>query len=151
MGLKGGISIDADSGPPRYVLWCCGGICHQLLTFFQIGRGHTVDMEGEGVGVQSPKSPKLCLRNIWMVPNNTVGMEYMTTWSGGYFTFWYKRFQASCTCNIHNWNLQSIFTFHFFSCYQMMLSNMILEDDCLVRISNDCGTMNPLGNYWWIL
>ena len=28
-GLKVGISIDADSGPPRYVLWCCGGICHQ--------------------------------------------------------------------------------------------------------------------------
>ena len=41
-GLKGGISIDADSDPPRYVLWCCGGICHQLLTFFQIGCGHTV-------------------------------------------------------------------------------------------------------------
>ena len=41
-GLKGGISIDADSGPPRYVLWCSGGICHQLLTFFQIGCGHTV-------------------------------------------------------------------------------------------------------------
>ena len=41
-GLKGGISIDADSGPPRYVLWCCGGICHQVLTFFQIGCGHTV-------------------------------------------------------------------------------------------------------------
>ena len=41
-GLKGGISIAADSGPPRYVLWCCGGICHQLLTFFQIGCGHTV-------------------------------------------------------------------------------------------------------------
>ena len=40
--LKGGISIDADSGPPRYVLWCCGGICHQVLTFFQIGCGHTV-------------------------------------------------------------------------------------------------------------
>ena len=41
-GLKGGISIDADSGPPRYVLWCCGVICHELLTFFQIGCGHTV-------------------------------------------------------------------------------------------------------------
>ena len=45
MGLKGGISIDADSGPPGYVLWCCGGICHQLLTFFQIGCGHTVIKE----------------------------------------------------------------------------------------------------------
>ena len=32
-GLKGGISIDAYSGPCRHVLWCCGGICHQLLTF----------------------------------------------------------------------------------------------------------------------
>ena len=35
-GLKGGISIDADSGPPRYVLWCCGGICHQLLFFLRL-------------------------------------------------------------------------------------------------------------------
>ena len=41
-GLKGGISIDADSGPPRYVLWCCGGIYHQPDTFFKIGSGHTV-------------------------------------------------------------------------------------------------------------
>ena len=39
--LKGGISIDADSGPPRYVLWCCGGICHQVLSFIQIGCSHT--------------------------------------------------------------------------------------------------------------
>ena len=37
-----GISIDADSGPLRHVLWCCGGICHQLLTFIQICCGHTV-------------------------------------------------------------------------------------------------------------
>ena len=37
-----GDSIDADSGPPRYVLWCCGGICHQILAFFKIGCGHTV-------------------------------------------------------------------------------------------------------------
>jgi len=43
-GLKGGISIDADSGPPRYVLWCCGGICHQPDTFIQIGSGHTVQI-----------------------------------------------------------------------------------------------------------
>ena len=41
-GLKGGISIDADSGPLRYVLWCCGSICHQLFTFIQIYSGHTV-------------------------------------------------------------------------------------------------------------
>ena len=25
-----------------YLLWCCGSICHQLLTFIQIGSGHTV-------------------------------------------------------------------------------------------------------------
>ena len=42
MGLKGGILIDADSGPPRYVLWCCGCICHEVLSFIQIGCGHTV-------------------------------------------------------------------------------------------------------------
>ena len=41
-GLKGGISIDADSGPPRYVIWCCGSICYELLNFIQIGCGHTV-------------------------------------------------------------------------------------------------------------
>ena len=35
------IAIDADSGPLRYVLWCCGSICHQLFTFIQIGCGHT--------------------------------------------------------------------------------------------------------------
>ena len=37
-----GISIDADSGPPRYVIWCCGGICHQPDTIIHIGSGHTV-------------------------------------------------------------------------------------------------------------
>ena len=41
-GLKGGISIYANSGPPRYVLWCCGSICHEVLTFIQVGCGHTV-------------------------------------------------------------------------------------------------------------
>ena len=41
-GLKGGISIDVDSGPPRYVLWYCGGICYQPDTFIQISSGHTV-------------------------------------------------------------------------------------------------------------
>ena len=35
-----GISIDADSGPLRYVLWCCDDICHQPFTFIQIGSGH---------------------------------------------------------------------------------------------------------------
>ena len=34
--LKGGISIYADFGPPNYVLWCCVGICHEVLTFFRL-------------------------------------------------------------------------------------------------------------------
>ena len=42
MCLKGGISIDADSGPIGYVLWCCGSRSWEVLTFFQIGSGHTV-------------------------------------------------------------------------------------------------------------
>ena len=42
LGLKGGISIYADSGSLMYVLWCCGSICHQPFTFIQIGFGHTV-------------------------------------------------------------------------------------------------------------
>jgi hypothetical protein len=41
-GLKEVISIDADSGPPRYEIWWCGGICHQPDTFIQIGSGHNV-------------------------------------------------------------------------------------------------------------
>ena len=56
-GLKGGISIYADSGPPRYVLWCCFRICHQLLTFIQIGSGHTVSLVlkiHESTDFQSP-------------------------------------------------------------------------------------------------
>ena len=57
-GLKGGISIDADSGPPRYVLWYCGGICHQPDTFIQIGFGHTVpklkDFKSSNCSVSAP-------------------------------------------------------------------------------------------------
>ena len=36
-GLKGGVSIDADSGPLEYVLWCCGSRSWEVFTFFQIG------------------------------------------------------------------------------------------------------------------
>ena len=50
-GLKGGISIYTDSGPPRYVLWCCGGICHQPDTFIQIGSGHTVEVNNQSTAV----------------------------------------------------------------------------------------------------
>ena len=48
-----GISIDADSESPTCVLWCCGGICHQLLTFFQIGCGHTVNYFLNGMSFRS--------------------------------------------------------------------------------------------------
>ena len=41
-GLKGGISIDVYSVPPRYVLWCCGSIFHEVFISIQIGREHTV-------------------------------------------------------------------------------------------------------------
>ena len=36
MGLKGGISIDADSGPFGYVLWCCGSRSWEVFTFFRL-------------------------------------------------------------------------------------------------------------------
>ena len=40
--LKGGISIDTDSGPLGYVLWFCGSRSQDFFTFIQIGSGHTV-------------------------------------------------------------------------------------------------------------
>ena len=55
-GLKGGISIDADAGPPRYVLWCCGGICHEVLPFIQIGCGHTVIFELQNHNLRQKKA-----------------------------------------------------------------------------------------------
>ena len=42
MGLKGGISIDADSGPLGYVLWYYGSGSQDFFTFIQISSGHTV-------------------------------------------------------------------------------------------------------------
>ena len=41
-GLKGGISIDINSRPFGYVLWCCGSRSQAFFTFIQIGSGHTV-------------------------------------------------------------------------------------------------------------
>ena len=66
--LKGGISIDADSGPPRYVLWCCGGICHQVLTFIQVGYGHTVKSDFQSQFSMS--------KIIWIFPNFFFIEEY---------------------------------------------------------------------------
>ena len=73
--LKGGISIYADFGPPRYVLWCCGGICHEVLTFFQIGCGHTVaccpnfqwrfwKKSAQGAGLTEQTGEKQCTRRF---------------------------------------------------------------------------------------
>ena len=45
MGLKGGLLIDAVSGPLGYVL--CGSRSQEEFTFIQIGFGHTV---GDGGG-----------------------------------------------------------------------------------------------------
>ena len=48
MGLKGGNSIDEDSGPLGYVLWCCGSRSWEVVfTLFQIGSGHTVGNAGK--------------------------------------------------------------------------------------------------------
>ena len=33
-GLKGGISINTDSGPLGYVLWCCGSRSSRLFYFY---------------------------------------------------------------------------------------------------------------------
>ena len=52
-GLKGGISFDADSDPPRYVLWCCDSICHQPDTFIQIGSGHTVYLNSSQISKEN--------------------------------------------------------------------------------------------------
>ena len=41
-GLKGGISIDTDSEPLGYSIWCCGSRIQEEFTFIQIG--HTVNV-----------------------------------------------------------------------------------------------------------
>ena len=43
MRSERGNSIDADSDPLRYVLWCCGSRSQEDFTFIQIGSGHTVE------------------------------------------------------------------------------------------------------------
>ena len=40
--ISKGTLIDEDSVPLRYVLWCCGSICHKLFTFIQIGSDRTL-------------------------------------------------------------------------------------------------------------
>ena len=57
-GLKGKISIYADSGPLRYVLWCFGSISHQLFTFIHIYSGHTVSARLLHVNARVRELPK---------------------------------------------------------------------------------------------
>ena len=63
--LKGGISINADSS--SYVLWCCGGICHQPDTFIKIGCGHTV----WGYALCTLYTP---LQNVWLGSKMSSGL-----------------------------------------------------------------------------
>ena len=70
-GLKGEISIDVDSGPPSYVLWCCGGFCHQPDSFFQIVSGHIVNSRVYNTrdtnhvsGKMDPHSKKFSLTSV---------------------------------------------------------------------------------------
>ena len=81
-GLKGGISIYADSGPPRYVLWCCCCICHEVLTFFQIGCGHTV-RASVACKNQSFRSWLLC-KNL---NNSILAPKIMEGWNNQLYFF----------------------------------------------------------------
>ena len=66
-GLKGGISIDTDSGPVGYVLWCCGSRSQDFFIFIQIGSGHTVYVSDIDVRVKEQPSceemPTMILKN----------------------------------------------------------------------------------------
>ena len=100
--LKGEISIDADSGPPRHVLWCCSGICHQVLTFFQIGCGHTVvckvvvSYHFSFVTItkwwSSFSDTFVCLKNLKQNSKEQLTTKNYFVW----LTPWFK------LCNIHN-------------------------------------------------
>ena len=84
MGLKGGISNDADSGPLRYVLWCCGSICHQLLTFIQIGYGHAVISTGylySGWGIPSSIMPKYGSRLFLIKDKKSTSQFCIKNWA----------------------------------------------------------------------
>ena len=66
LGLKGGISIDVDSVPLGYVLWCCGSRSLDFFTFIQIGSGHTVCFFGYFVNnaINKPRRNEKC--SLWI-------------------------------------------------------------------------------------
>ena len=82
-GLKGGISIYADSGPPRCVLWCCSCICHKVLTFIQVGCGHTVI-------AQAKAKKKICNKNV-RVSRGLDGFISKVSWV---IKGWWHRFRC---------------------------------------------------------
>ena len=92
-GLKGGISIDADSGPPRYILWCCGCICHQPHTFFKIGSDHTV-LESSNHEFESSKN---------IIPNYPPWGDMIETQiaSGSFFYFKFQSYLSKSGVLMH--------------------------------------------------
>ena len=111
-GLKGGISIDADSGPPRYLLWCCDGICHQVLTFIQVGCGHTVP-ETKPWKASLGGFCKVCSWNnfslVWW--NNVDFFLLLFLWI--LYNHHYYPFFISCSSHVNNqsWILNLHFSF----------------------------------------
>ena len=67
MGLKGGISIDADSGPHGYVLWCCGSRSQDFFTFIQVGPGQSILWNTAVISKKNPtlKNFKITLEQIF--------------------------------------------------------------------------------------
>ena len=66
-GLKGGISIDTDSGPLGYVLRCCGSRSQDFFT-----SGHTVVWNSFDISLESIFLSHSCLRKIQAYFSNLV-------------------------------------------------------------------------------
>ena len=102
-GPKGEISIDADSGPPRYVLWCCGGICHQPDTFFMIGSGHTVDCKRDAQWAKTIRCCFLSRRIIhtlfYPIPYD-IKQPFWEIWLG---TEFWQEFFEEFNCHLPQW------------------------------------------------
>ena len=117
LGLKEGISIDADSGPLRYVLWSSGSICHQPFTFIQIGSGYTVSHDiwffFRFLNSQT------CFINIFDLFSN-LGLPGWPTWYGSE-----NGSQHRNRCKVHE--LQNPITCRFSDCLQYNSRILFLE------------------------
>ena len=133
MGLKGKISIDADSGPPRYVLWCCCGICHEVITFIQIGCGHTVHNSLQGFKSASFVF-SLLIENFRTHFGISILFDFWKVW--GY------RLQEKCKINLANYvNTQSEWGYIWSIFILSIWKNVSWKNQKQVR--KDC---NPLWN-----